>query len=147
MNKVIKSVTDWIKNIWTKGMEVFKSKGLPISVTVVNLLKEAVESGAGDFLVNLTKTNLDNQVLIWLKDNIGKISLELATTEVIINAGATDTEIVDALIAWLAKQNLSVKATFYAGFAAKINEYLADGKLSFAEALSLGQYLYKEISK
>jgi len=147
MKKVFQNIGNWIKKAWKGSMDVFKTNGIPISVMVVNVLKEVVEAGYGDVLVNLTKTKIDNQVLEFLKVWIPKIAMELAVTEVLINAGSTDSEIISALAGWLAKQNLSVRATFYAGFAAKLNIALADGKISFSEGISLGQFLYDNISK
>ncbi len=143
----IKEVEDWLKKKWDGVMDFITHKSIPVALVIVNSLKEAVQSGAGDFTVGLTKTKIDDAILAKIREYIPKAMIELSAAEALLEAMGTNEEIITSLIQWLKDQSITFQTNFYIGFAGKLNEFLADGKLSVGEAVSLAQLAYSEYSK
>lgn len=142
---MFKKIGEFFSKVFKSGIDFLKPKA-ECAVKVVNVIKDVIESPFADVLVNLTKTDIDNGLLKKLRIILPKVVFTLLTVDVIVNAGSTDEEIIQALVEYLRKQNNTLRAAYYTALAAKIHESLEDGKISFGEAVSITQIVYQSIN-
>lgn len=128
-----------------KSLEALRPKARA-AYSIVNALKDIVESPIASAAVLLTKTKADDAALAAARAVLPQIAEKLLVADIIMSH-PTPSQIIEALIDYLRRQNKDVRAAFYIVLAGKINEALADGKVTFAEAVSIGQIVFEEINK
>lgn len=144
---IFEKIINAIKGKWMDVTSFMKEKAIPVTLVVVNAIKKAVDTGVIDFAVGMTKTKTDDAILLQVKNWLPKAMLELTTADAIIKAHGTNEQIIASIIEWLSKQSITFQNNFYVGLAGKLNLYLADGKISVGEAISVGQYVFENINK
>lgn len=139
IKKILHAIGDLLK-----GEFEFAKQHAQVAVKVVNAIKAAVESPIAGVLVDLTPFKWDNDLLATVRIVMNKASEEMLVAEGIL--GYTNTnEAAVALIHYLQTKTKNARVKFWMELSAKITEYLADGKLSLAEAASISQAIYEEL--
>lgn len=138
-----------IKNLWNKLtgnlLEFLKTKA-EVAKKIVDLVKQVVDNPSLDVLASMTESNFDNNILDKARKALAIAAEKLQTTDIILKAGSSNHEIINALVEYIRKQNKNVRAAFYISLAGLINEYLADGKIDFTEGTTLAGIIYKELN-
>jgi fatty acid-binding protein DegV len=142
MKKLLNSIKNWWERVTGKAIEIMRPNA-KAAYTLVNAIKKIVESPALSAIVLLTKTKADDAALAAARAILPQIAEKLLVADIIMSH-PTPSQIIEALIDYLRKQNKDVRAAFYIVLAGKINEALADGKMTLAEAVSIGQIIFEE---
>jgi len=141
--KKIKQVLNWISKAFSNVIEFVKPKA-KTAVNVVNTLKNIVESQIVISFVNKTKNKVDDSALAILRQYLPSIAEKMLIAEKVLESGKTNDEILQALVEYLQDKHPEARIKFYAELAARITEALSDGKITFAEAMSISQFVYSE---
>lgn len=142
--KPLKKIIEFIKKKLANVFE-FAKKNSIVAVKATNVLKQVVEGGAASFIVTLTKTDLDNKALAQLKIIVPKVAREMAIAHGIIQAADKNADALAAIIVHVQKLLPDGRTEFWVGFCGRVNFYMADGNLSLAEAIGLGQIVFAEM--
>lgn len=134
----------WIVKQLYRQFELFKEHGRT-AVKVTSMLKLAVESPVGDIIVSLIPGDLDNQLYYRLQKIIPEVANKVAIASGIYEAAKNNNEAIAAIAEYMKGLVPEGRAKFYVEFAAQVNIALADGEISFPEAVALTQSLYIEI--
>ena len=142
---------------WDSVISFFKKKFkdadhglLEVAITVTNVVKQVLSSGAANFLVSLTPTDIDDKLLATLNKQLPII---LANEIMIqgINQASTEEEVKSVFSKVLDSFGLMTdadKEQFYTSIAAKIyivfQELKSGKKISFGEAALLVESAYQE---
>ena len=110
----------------------------PVDDIILAIVEGAIPGDADDILINKIKSVVE----IWLP----KILLELKMIESIANIEDRNAQL-QAVLDQLKLSSDETKAIIYHGLASLILEKLSDGKLSWSDAIAIGEYYYQNISK
>lgn len=113
----------------------------------VNALKHAVESKAVITLVKMTKIDTDDRILAVLQAILPRIAFQIAFTHGLISEKMTGVDAIKAIAEHVEKMLPEHRPVFWMEFTGKLAQALSDGKLSFAEAVVLGQLAFLEYKK
>jgi|SRR6185312_689246 len=148
--KIFGNAWDSVKAFFKKAFEDADHDLLEVVIKITNVVKIALSSGTAQFLVDLTKTDLDNKVLdiankylaILLADEIMLQGLKEATTQEEIQA------IFSKVLDSFGQMTDDQKAKFYTSLAAdlyKLYQEIKSGKkITFGEAALLVESAYQE---
>lgn len=148
--KIFGSVWDSIKGVFQKQWDEANHDLLETAVKITNVVKIALASDTANFLVDLTKTDLDNEALAiankWLP-------VVLADEMMLqgINSASTQDEVQAAfgkVLDSFGKFTTDQKEKFYTSVAATIykvyNEIKGGQKITFGEAAKLVETAFEE---
>lgn len=148
--KIFGTAWDSIKGMFQKTIEAANHDFLQAAILVTNVVKTALSSGAAQFLVDLTKTDIDNKLLatanqylpVLLADEIMLQGITTASTEEEVQAAYG--KVLDSF----GKMSDSKKEEFYTSLAANIykvyQEIESGKKITFGEAALLVETAYQE---
>lgn len=125
-------IVNAIRRIFTGIRETIDSHAAT-AVKVVQVVKYIVEHPGTDFLVALTKTDLDNQAVEWVRANIDGLILELSITAACAKK-ATPEERLACYIEQLRKLSEPVRNAVYAKLASRITKGLSPAEISEVQA-------------
>jgi len=127
---------------------------VPIAINVVNAIKTVMESPVDNVLVAIIEAAVPNKAEAALVEKINatvKQWLPKVLTELtMINAIANITDPNEQLKAILAQLKLSsdqTKDVLYHGLSSLILQELSDGKLTWSDAVVVGEYYYTNFVK
>jgi hypothetical protein len=100
-----------------------------------------------DIAVTLIPGELDNAILIRLRRVVPEVTVKMAIAHNIIQSSAVPSEAIAKTVEYLKTLNTTARAAFWVQFAGELNQALADGKITFAEAVALSQLAYVELFK
>lgn len=118
-----------------------KNKWLPAVLAIVEFGRDAIDLDAGDIigqLVGKAGVAVEDKIRIV----IDSITFKLQACQQFINAGTSE-DVLTATLKYLGTQAPDAKSAFWIEFAARVSEALADGQISYKEALSLLNYVEK----
>jgi hypothetical protein len=146
------SLKTFLSKLWTSIGSVFQHAEeevrvvlLPAVTQIVNGIKTVVDLDQADLIGGLAG-GLGPAFEEKLRDILPKILTELKLIDAVVNAGDVNAQVLAALDAL----NLSsdrTKSAFYHDIAAMLLQDLADGKLSWSEAVTLVEYYYHNAPK
>lgn len=139
----MKKIFNWIAKAWTNTINWVKPKA-STAVAIVNALKNAVESQVVISFVSNSKNKYDDAILATLRQYLPAVSEKMLIVEKVISSGKSSNEILQALVEYLQDKHPEARIKFYAELAARLTQALADNKITFAEALSISQFVYAE---
>lgn len=132
---ILKKVISWLTISLNKAREYGN-----VVVEVVNGLKAVVDNPALSTAVAFTRTDVDDVILAQVRVAVTIAAKQLLTGHNIIYSG----DPLRALVSHLRTLPLNGRIDFLVGIAGRAIHYLADGKLTMAEAIALGQDIYNE---
>lgn len=140
----MKKLWEKIKALVSKEFRLLKkfAEHGKVAYEFVQALKSAVENPVADWIVNITKTDLDNALLAKARVGINEILTRMAIAQGIIQQATSNSDVAAAIIAELKKRFPDGRKGFWVELAGEINVYLADGEISFAEGVSLSQKIF-----
>jgi hypothetical protein len=141
MKKLFKKIAKFWNKITGKAKKIIQDHIEP-AITVVQLLKDAVENPAMNLLTAITPFNWDDIAVKAAKNLLPVALLELKILK--DASGKSTSEMVRQIIEEIRKYTKSDRAKFYEDIAAKLAVMLADGKLSIDEAAELVKFVYEE---
>ena len=140
MKNFIRKLIEKIKAIFSSLAPAYK-RALTIAVAVVDVIYKAVENPGADVIVALTKTEIDDQALAWLRQKLPdflkqfKLFAEASNLsdpqEIILKVS----EVLQSL-SWADKNGERLKIA-----TALAIEITSDGKLDWADAVKIIQSL------
>lgn len=146
MKKLFKKISDWFKRILLVALPKYKQIS-KIAVDITNKLKAIVESEVLDIAVNLIPGDVDNVILDKIRNILPLVIKNVSLAAGIAFESENNSEVIQKLIDHLKSLNPEGRKAFWVAFAGELNRALADGKISFEEAVILSQIAYKELKK
>lgn len=140
---VLLAVKLFLVKTFSKSFDFFKENS-HVAVRVTNVIKNIVESPATHFIVDLTKTQVDNQLLAKLRPIVVQVADKAMIAHNIYQTAKNNNEAVKALTDYIRTLGLEGRAKFYVDFCAEVNIALADGDLSYPESVALTQMIFSE---
>lgn len=141
---MFRKIKDFVVKKVKGAIEWIKPKA-SVAVTVINALKETIESPLADFAVSLTRTQLDDKLLVIARTGLAKASEEMMLAEGIVTGSTEAVDIENHIIDYLRSKSKEARAKWYVELQGKLTVYLADGHISLQEGIALGQMIYKEL--
>ena len=144
----MKQILNWLTSLWTKvfkGYDWLRPRAIA-AVNVVNMIKNNVSSVA-DTIVAITPTKKDDELLRKAKFALEKVIPEIMAVQGLIAGNEKFEDVLPEFVEWMSKKTNSNKAIFWRELVGKLVEVLADGKVTFNEALALAMIIYSEIKK
>lgn len=141
-------LTDFFKNIWERISRMWKHLNsdikhlAPIVIAVVEKIKMIVESPVADVLTEVIPGDTDEAIKIKLREWLPKILIGLNMVES-INDLPDDNAKLQAILALFNNVDPDLRKAHWHGLAALILEKLADGNLSWSDALAIAEYVKK----
>lgn len=148
--KIFGVAWDSIKSFFQKKFEEADHNLLETAIKITNVIKIALASGTANFLVSLTRTDLDNKILaianqylpLILADEIMLHGITIASTEEEVKAAFG--KVLDSF----GNMSTDKKEEFYTSIAANIyklyQEIKSGKKITFGEAALLVEAAYQE---
>ena len=128
-----------------KGYDWLRPRALK-AVEVVNLVKNNLTSVA-DVLVAITPTDKDDVFLRKAKFALEKVIPEIMAVQGLIAGNEKFVDVLPIFVNWMAEKSNSNRAIFWRELVGKLVEVMADGRVTFNEALALALIIYTEIKK
>jgi len=144
INKYWLKINLFFATTFSKAFKFLKENSA-IAVKVTQILKTSVESPLADIAVTLIPGEVDNEVLYRLRKIIPEVANKVAIAAGIYEAAKANNEAVTAIVNYLKGLNPEGRTKFWVDFAAELNLALADGKITYTEAVILSQMAYKEL--
>lgn len=136
------SVGTFLKVGFSKIMSILR-KTAPLSVKVTNILKKVVEGELDNFAVALLNIKEVTIAHALLEKNIDSIAFKAAVFSLILSEDVKDSVTIDNVIEKLKELEPKLRANFWIRFAAELNIYLEDGKITLSEALAGTQIAFE----
>ncbi len=113
---------------------------------VVNDIKNGIFNVA-DVLVAITPTDKDDVFLKKAKLALEKVIPEVMAVQGLIAGNERFEDVLPEFVNWMGNKSNSGRAVFWRELVGKLVEVLADGNVTFNEALALAMIIYSEIKK
>lgn len=130
-----------IGSIFTHAVAEVKEIALPAAIGIVSALKTITEADQADIIGSLVG-KVGAQFEDKLRTELPKILTELKLVSAVVNAG-TPEQIIAAALAELHISSDRAKDAFYHSIASLLLLDMADGKISWSEAVELVEFYYK----
>lgn len=137
----LKKIFKAISNLFNEAVHEVRDIALPIAINAVNALKTIVDFDSPDLLGSIIG-NVGVKVEEILRRELPKILIELKLVSSVVNAGDSN-EIIKAALKELQLSSDAAKNAFYHSISAMLATALADGKLTWSEAVVLVEYYFK----
>jgi hypothetical protein len=144
MKKVWLKIQLFFANIFGKEF-AFLKKNSGVAVKVTNILKDVVQSPLTSIVTSLIPGDVDNQIHKKLEAIIPRIAAEVALAHGIVQQAGAHHEMLAGIIEHVRKMLPEGRVGFWLEFSGRVNYALADGEISFAEAVALAQAVYAEV--
>lgn len=143
MKKVIKRIGQFFKKLFSDGFGFLRNNS-EIAVKVVNIIKDIVESPLAPIVVDWTKTEVDDALLPVVKEKVNEVAIKIGIAHGILQVDADNSDALEKLIDYIRGFNEDLRIDFWLRLSGEFNMALADGKITFAEAVALAQFVYVE---
>lgn len=146
------SLKSFIAGIWSaiKGLfhklEEEEKRLLPIVITVVNNIKNVVDSPIADVVTALIPGDVDDKIREKLQVFLPKILTELNMLNTCQQL-EDHNEQLHCILQNLKLSSDAAKDIYYHGLASLILTELSDGKLTWSDCTAIAEYYYKNIWK
>lgn len=138
---IFQKIGKFFNKIFRRSHEIIESAVEP-AMKVIDLLRIVINNPAVDFLTALTKTDLDDRIVEGVRRWLPEVAE--AWGLVVDARNKTIGEILIVLMNYLNGLPEVTKNRLYREFAAQLAELMADGKLSYADAIVLVQLYFNE---
>lgn len=138
MKKFLEKVRDAVVKLFQWLTKTAKNI-IPIGIHVVNIIKTVVDTNAVDFITRLTKTDIDDKIIDFLRTFLPKLLKELGEWHDVVE-GETDQEILQRSIIKINSYPAVRKHLLWLGIATAINQEL--GGLDYETALTATHETY-----
>lgn len=142
---MFKKIWNWITKAVKVSVDWVRPKAVT-AATVVNTVKDIVESPVTSAIVAITPTSVDDVVLKAAKAILPQVAEGMLVAENILQPGTSAATIVSTLVAYLRTKSKPARAKWWTELQAQLTVALADNKISLSESISIGQLVYQEIS-
>jgi hypothetical protein len=146
IRKLWLSVSGWVKGIFGNSL-VWLKKNSQIAVNVTQKLKEIIESPVADLVTALIPGELDNKIKDLLRKIVPEVAIKVGIAHNILQASEEPNEAIAKIVEYLKTLPKEGRAAFWIQFAGELNFVLADGEITFPEAVALSQLVYAEFYK
>jgi hypothetical protein len=139
-------IKSFLTRLWAAIKRMFEGfddevkTAIHISVTLVENLKNFVESPAADVLTTVIPSQLDNRLKNWLRVKLPGILQQLKLADAQLT---DDSEIVIQAAKQLKQMQGSVKSGFLHSLSILIAQIVADGKLTWDDGVYILQWYYQ----
>ena len=137
----MKKILAFIKRLFTSLRRIAQRVVAP-SVEVVEFLKKAVESPAAPVLTAIIPGTWDDQLVRQLRKHLPRVLQILRVSDECLKLEAAD-EIIACAVRKLREYEPDGQAATYHNIAALLSYYMADGKLTWREAVHLSEEIYQ----
>ena len=124
-------------------MKVLAQKFVTPSILVVEALKKAVESNTATLLTALIPGNIDDTIVLKLRQTLPKVLQILRISDECLKLEAPD-EIIFCAIKKLKEYTPEGKAATFHSIAALLSVYISDKKISWREAIHLSEEIFQQ---
>lgn len=135
MKKLIKKISQFLKNLFSKAKWLVSSAVEP-SVLTVEQIKKAVNSPIVDIATTVIPGTLDNKIVSKIRALLPKVLIALNYIK--------EGEVVAGAIQKIAEMSPDGRKAAFHNIATLLSVYLSDGKLTWTEAVHLSEMVYKE---
>jgi hypothetical protein len=135
----------WIKRMF-RSLKALGQKFVTPSITIVEGLKKFVEGPLAPILTIIIPGTLDDRIVQKAKEYLPKILKSLRIADECLSLEKPE-DIVACAVKNLKKYEPDALDATYHSVAAMLAVYLSDKKLSWSEAVSLTEYIYKNEKK
>ncbi len=143
IKQIIATIGSFFQNLFDKEF-AFLKKNSYIAVEVTNALKGIVQSPVADMITALIPGEADDLVKAKLRIVLPKVAAHVAMAHGILQASSKHNEMLAGIVEYVKTLNPNAQTLFWIEFSGHVNLALADGKVSFAEAITLAQYVFAE---
>jgi len=121
MDRILKSIGDIIRRVLGSALELVESKA-PKAVKVTQAFKEGLEQYGGDIeaLLDLTKTEKDNEVFDFIRDELPKLAKEIAFVDGLVDADVSDQEALKIYATYILSKRKEGRAKEFIFLSAKV---------------------------
>ena len=141
--QILASIGAFFKNAFDKEFD-FVKKNSHIAVEVTNALKGIVQSPVADMITALIPGEADDIMKAKLRIVLPKVAAHVGIAHGILQASGKHHEMLAGIVDYVKTLNPNAQTLFWIEFSGHVNLALADGKVSFAEAITLAQYVFAE---
>lgn len=134
---VFSSVSTYFRKLFARAKE-FLNKEIPIAVAVVENLKLFMDSPLPVLITSLIPGDVDDKIAARIKEMLPTILVELKIAQG-VTALASNDEVIQAAIAHLKTLTSDMRYGYWLMIASHLSQDLSDGKLSWAEIVTLVQ--------
>lgn len=138
----MKKIFAFIRRLFMGLRRVAQSVVKP-SIEVVELLKKAVESPAAPIITAIIPGTWDNRLAAKLRQHLPRVLQILRVSDECLKLEAAD-EIIQCAVKKLREYEPQGQAATYHNIAALLSYYMADGKLTWREAVHLSEEVYQQ---
>lgn len=150
---LLRKIFKFMKNVYEKLDQETKLK-VKLAINIVEAVKKVMDSPVGNILPSVIKIaipgdaddKLIDKGISTINEWIPKILLGLNLIDTIANI-EDQNEKMKAILAQLKVSPKDTQKMYYHNLASLIIEKLSDGKLTWSESISIGEYYYKNILK
>lgn len=144
--EILRYIKKLYNRIFASVLDLVKDHAL-MAVNITNNLKKVVDSPITDLITTIIPGDIDGKVARSLRKILPVVLEKITMALKLVEAGASKSEIIEVALTYLREGTKEQKTLFLISFAAELNVVLADGKITFSEAVILSQLIYKEMKK
>lgn len=152
MKKLLKKIFNFVKRLYNKLIDESKIY-IPISIKIVEILKEVMDSPVDDILLAVISKLVPNVPVAQLniikakvEEQLPKLLVELNLINAAVNAPTVNEQLQMILNALKVSPD-NVKAEKYHTLASKLLVILSDGKITWSEAVVFTEWYYQTYLK
>jgi hypothetical protein len=121
MNKILKLIGDFLKRVFGDLFDLIELKA-PQAVLVTQRFKEGIERYDGDIeaLLDLTKSDKDDKVYDFIKNELPKLAKEIALIDGLVDGDVSDEEALKIYASYILSKQKEGRIKDYVYLAAKI---------------------------
>lgn len=138
----MKKILAFIRRLFS-GLRRIAQRVVKPSVEVVELLKKAVESPAAPIITAIIPGTWDDKLARQLRLHLPRVLQILRVSDECLKLETAD-EIVACAVRKLREYQPDGQAATYHNIAALLSYYMADGKLTWREAVHLSEEIYQQ---
>jgi hypothetical protein len=141
-------IKDFLSNVWNSIKHIFdkiseeEKKAVHIGVTVVEKIKQFIDTPIADFITDLIPGEVDDEIKDTLRLYLPKVLVELQLTANCVDQTEDPNEIVTCALKTLGEVGQDAKNAFLHDLAALISQAASDGTISWSDSIYLVQWYY-----
>ena len=139
---IFKRIFTFLKDWYERAFLKFETEGAA-GVEITNWIKEHLDNGNAETIANFTPTEFDDYLVAKGKENLVPLFEAYAKAHNLAVAGKSKLEVIQAVFDYV--KSLGSKRSFWVEISGDLIVFLSDGKLSWNEALILGQKLFWQL--
>lgn len=148
MKRIFRSIQNFFRKIYGNIFDLAKNRGY-IAIKVVEELKKLVENPGADLVVTLIPGEIDNVILIKLRQILPEVLFKLSVGLKIIEGSKTQPApvLIMQIVEYLRALDKEDRGILYRELQARLTEALIDGKLSIDEVIIAARLAWIEYKR